>query len=166
MVTITCQYTGFEFEAESKRSKNHPLISRFLDEANKENRYKVGAYAQAVELINAAKGQFDTIESLIAFVREGFDAWKENAQSIRRFTNGDRLREMKAESRQRSEINAILKQHGYRWEKEGYATEEDADHFAGFASASIGQYWQLYAPDGRAVSVSQAFQEIGQEIPQ
>lgn len=166
MVTNTCRYTGFSFEAESRRSKNHPLVSAFLNEANAEGKYKVGAYAKGVELINAAKGQFDTIEELIAFVREGFEAWKQDADSIRRWTQGDRIRQLKAQSRQREAINNILRQNNYRWELEGYKDEEDADHFAGFASAPIGQSWQLYSSDNRKVSIAQAFQEIGQEIPQ
>lgn len=166
MVTITCQYTGFQFEAESRRSKNHPFVSAFLNDANAEGKYKVGAYSKGVELLNAAKGQFDTIEELIAFVREGFASWKQDAESIHRWTQGDRIRQLKEQSRRRDAINSILRQNGYRWELEGYKDEEDADHFAGFATALIGQHWQLYAPDGREVNVTQAFQEIGQEIPQ
>lgn len=165
MITVTCQYTGFQFEAESKRSKNHPMISAFLNEANAEGKHKVGAYAQAVALINEAKGNFESIDQLIAFVRAGFDAWKQDAQSIRRFTAGDYLRQRKAQKELRQRINSILKSNGYTWSLEGYEDEEDADHFAGFASAPIGKVWTLYAPDGSEVSISQAFAQLGMEVP-
>jgi len=40
MITVKCQYTGIEFEARSKRSKNHPVVSALLSEANKNRSYK------------------------------------------------------------------------------------------------------------------------------
>lgn len=74
MTTITCQYTGIQFEATSSRSKNHPLVAKFLDEASKD-RFHVGAYAKAKELLAAANGQSDDINEIMSAVRAAFDAW-------------------------------------------------------------------------------------------
>lgn len=50
MPTITCQYTGIEFQAKTGRAKNHPDISSLLARAN-----KMGQYAAALEAITAAR---------------------------------------------------------------------------------------------------------------
>jgi len=71
MTTITCQYTGIVFEG---RGKNHPKVSKFLDEASKD-RFHVGAYAKAKELLIAAKGQTENIDELMFAVNEAFTAW-------------------------------------------------------------------------------------------
>lgn len=74
MPTITCQYTGIQFEAASSRTKNHPLVAKFVDEASKD-RFHIGAYAKAKELLAAAKGQSDDINEIMTAVRSAFDAW-------------------------------------------------------------------------------------------
>ena len=74
MTTVTCQYTGIEFEASSGRTKNHPKVAKFIDEASKD-RFHVGAYAKAKELLAAAKGQTDNIDELMTAVNDAFDAW-------------------------------------------------------------------------------------------
>lgn len=73
-VIVKCQYTGIEFEASSKRSKNHPLVAKFIDEASKD-RFHVGAYAKAKSLLAEAKGQSDDINEIMTAVRNAFDAW-------------------------------------------------------------------------------------------
>jgi hypothetical protein len=52
------------------------------------------------------------------------------------------------------EQNAILRQHGYRWEKISQEWLDDNDDF----ETTPG--WHLYAPDRREVSVGRAFDEI------
>ena len=49
MVTVTCQYSGIQFEAASRRSKNHPRVAVLLEAANRKGVYGdvVGAMAQA-----------------------------------------------------------------------------------------------------------------------
>lgn len=71
MKTITCQYTGIEFEG---RGKNHPQVSKFLDTASKD-RFHVGAYAKAKELLTAAKGQSSDINEIMTAVNDAFTAW-------------------------------------------------------------------------------------------
>lgn len=73
-VTVKCQYTGIEFESASNRSKNHPKVAKFLDEASKD-RFHVGAYNKAKELLAAAKGQTDNIDELMTAVNDAFTAW-------------------------------------------------------------------------------------------
>lgn len=80
MITIKCQHTGFEFEAASKRSKNHPMVSDFLNEAAKDNGHYRGASHVAKTMVSEAIG-YDTIEELIADVRTAYDAWKETGDS-------------------------------------------------------------------------------------
>jgi len=107
----TCQYTGIQFEAESKRTKNHPMVSAFLNEAAKD--IKIGAYAQAKALVSEARGQFDDISECMAFVKAAYAEWRSGAaaptvrtyrervaageryaQMVRRDMRGDRYEEM------------------------------------------------------------------------
>lgn len=74
MVTVTCQHTGFEFEAASRRSKNHPQVAAFLNEASG-NRFQRGAYAKAKSLLSEARGQFDNIDELMQAVQAAYAEW-------------------------------------------------------------------------------------------
>lgn len=80
MFTIKCQYTGIEFEADSKRTKNHPAVTRFLNEANEDGKRAVGAYAQAKQLLAEAAGNFDNIDELMAAVTAAYADWKGGAR--------------------------------------------------------------------------------------
>lgn len=168
MPTLVCQYTGFEFESPTRRGKNHPLVSAFLNEVSDEMKYDRRRWDAAVDLLAANRGEHSTIENLIAAVRAQYAEWKAQQEAIKRIEAEDaRRREQERESRRRRRqaINDILRQHNYRWSKEGFVDEEDADAFGGWHNAPIGQYWTLRAPDGREVSVEQAFSEIGQPVP-
>jgi len=81
MNTIKCQYTGIEFEAESKRSKNHPLVSAWLNEVAKDS-VKVGAYAKAKELLAQANGQFESINECMTAVKAAYKEWYSGAKSV------------------------------------------------------------------------------------
>ncbi len=80
MFTIKCQYTGIEFEAESKRTKNHPAVTRFLNEANEDGKRAVGAYAEAKRLLTDAAGNFDNIDELMTAVTAAYADWKAGAR--------------------------------------------------------------------------------------
>ena len=54
----------------------------------------------------------------------------------------------------RQEQNRILRQHGYRWEKN---YEYDFDHYEEPDGTFV---WELYSSDGREVTVARAFAEI------
>lgn len=75
-----CQHTGIEFEAESNRSKNHPLASKFLNEANEDGKRFNGAYAEAKRLLTEAAGNFDNIDDLLIAVNAAYADWKSGAR--------------------------------------------------------------------------------------
>lgn len=65
-VKITCQYTGLEFEAATRRSKNHPKISAWLQSANTD-----GWYNQALAAIQAGReAGFTSISEYINLLSE------------------------------------------------------------------------------------------------
>lgn len=169
MITVTCQYTGIEFEARSKRSKNHPLVSQFLNDANKDGRRYRGAYDAAKGIFADIRNQGITdINEVMSLAADAYHSWQENgATPVIRRTAGDRIREQKNASRRRDAINKILKTNGYYWRKEEVGTEDDS--LPGSYGAGIGEFshyeWQLYAADGSPTTVSAAFKSIGQEIP-
>lgn len=113
---IKCQYTGIEFEAESKRNKNHPTVTRFLNEANEDGKRAVGAYAQAKQLLTEAAGNFDNIDDLMAFVNAAYENWKSGAKGYTVVTHKQRM----AAQRERDEA----------WRNRNRETEESMD-FAG-----------------------------------
>lgn len=159
MVTITCQYTGVAFEADSRRQKNHPKVSRLLNSCAND-RSNPSAYNLAQAALRQAKADGMTdIDAIIAFaesyVREGGDL-RRQAENERRVAQAaadkafeENRQRIKEERRQRNEF---LKAHGYRWSKE----------FADFDEYEEGEpsLWVLRAPDGRQVDVAQALDEI------
>lgn len=159
MVTITCQYTGVVFEADSRRQKNHPKVSRLLNSCAND-RSNPSAYNLAQAALRRAKADGMTnIDAIIAFaesyVQEGGDL-RRQAENERRAAQAaadkafeEKRQRIKEERRQRNEF---LKGHGYRWSKE----------FADFDEYEEGEpsEWVLRAPDGRQVDVAQALDEI------
>ena len=95
MFTIKCQYTGIEFEAESKRTKNHPAVTRFLNEANEDGKRAVGAYAEAKRLLTEAAGNFDNIDELMEAVAATYEAWKSGAKGYTVITHKQRMEEQR-----------------------------------------------------------------------
>lgn len=88
-IKVTCQYTGIEFDAASKRSKNHPAVAKFLDDASSD-RFKNGAYAEAKRLLVEARGQFDNIDDLMAAVNEAYTEWYNAAPGVKVKTMAER----------------------------------------------------------------------------
>jgi hypothetical protein len=80
MFTITCQYTGIEFKAESKRTKNHPAVTAFLNEANDDGKRAMGAYSEAKRLLADAAGKFENIDDLMSVVNAAYADWKSGAR--------------------------------------------------------------------------------------
>ena len=66
-VTVECQYTGIEFEAATKRSKNHPRIANVLNQA-----YSDGWRDQALAAIQAGRDElgFTTIAEYVLLLKE------------------------------------------------------------------------------------------------
>jgi len=148
-VTVKCQYTGIEFEAKSKRSKNHPQVAALLAEANKNRTYSAvkDALTEGQEL------GFETIDEYIEFARAAM--FTANAKFTARMNQMRAERKAKQEAkRHRDFVNAKLRKHGYTWRK-NFAY--DHDHY----EESDGTFeWELWSEDGRQVTVEQALAEI------
>jgi hypothetical protein len=70
-----------------------------------------------------------------------------------------REREEKEERRNRAVLNSTLKARGYKWVNVGFKSEEDADAFD--PNLPVGADWQLFDPEGKAISLSAAKTAIG-----
>lgn len=92
---IKCQHTGIEFEADSKSTKNHPAVTRFLNEANEDGKRAVGAYAQSKQLLAEAAGNFDNIDDLMAAVTAAYEAWKSGAKGYTVITHKQRMEDQR-----------------------------------------------------------------------
>ena len=92
-----CQYTGIEFEAESKRTKNHPQVAEFLNEASS-NKMQAGAYRKAKEILAEANGQFEDIDSLMEFAAAAYAEYcNDGTNNIKVRTFKQRMAAAKAE---------------------------------------------------------------------
>lgn len=157
MIT-TCDKTGIQFEAGSKRQRNHPQISSLLNEAAKD-KYNTGAYRIALEACGEIKSNgMQDISEAIALIRERMGG-NTNAKLNQRAVE---QRERKASREERDRVNSILRANGYRWHKED---EESMDAFGANAfedtyGTGASAAWSLVSPDGRTVSVTQALREI------
>ena len=74
MITVVCQYTGVEFEAASKRQRNHPAVAAFLNAAAADK--KVGAYAEAKNILYAAAANGGSIEEIMNSANSKFAEWR------------------------------------------------------------------------------------------
>lgn len=159
MVTITCQHTGVVFEADSRRQKNHPLVSKFLN-ACANDKSNPGAYNMALAAFRQAKadGMTDISEIMKfaeGYVSEGGDFQrKERQERQAKQAAADKAFEEKRQriKEERRQRNAFLKQHGYTWSKE----------YADFDEYEEGEpsEWVLRSPDFRVVTPAQALDEI------
>lgn len=168
--TITCTYSDFQFEADSRRVKRHPMVADFLDGTVKdEMRYRRQAWGSACDILAAQRGLHSTIEDYMATVQAEFAQWLsqvKQTEDMERQIERERSQAKERRKRLRQEINRILRENGFRWVKEGFVDEEDADHFAGFATVQIGTYWTLWDAEQNKVTIQQAFDRIGQPIPE
>lgn len=71
MVKVICQYSGIEFEAATKRSKNHPIIAARIDREYK--RGDLNAFTAAMENVKRAGG-YATIEEFMTRVDSEMNA--------------------------------------------------------------------------------------------
>lgn len=163
MVTITCQYTGVVFEADSRRQKNHPRVSAFLN-ACANNKSNPSAYNVALGAFHKAKeAGLTDIDEIMEFAERYVDeSWSTQFQkSMERKAAKEAVDRAFEEKRQRIKAerkaqNEILRQHGYNWFKE----------FADFDEYEEGEpsVWVLHAPGGRAVTPAQALDEIARGV--
>lgn len=161
MVTVICEKTGIEFEAATKRTKNHPIIMAWVNDAAKD-----GWYNTALETIRKCRQDgATTLEQFVTALRQAETTFKEQSNAAYA-AKIERERQQKEAKRQRYITNSFLREHGYRWVNLGFEDEEEADAFGLIGPQYehlIGKYWQLFSPDDRAVSVQEAMQELASQ---
>lgn len=161
MVTITCQESGIEFEAETRRTKQHPSIRAIKDRANKDGNYR--EVNEALAAVRKAGG-YETIEQFMALVQAHLDAKKvkqaERDAKHKAFMQEQEKIEAERKAARKAQ-NETLKASGYVWRKETVIADDWA-----LEMRDPGTYWTLHAPDGREVTVEQALDEIkrGSEV--
>lgn len=159
MFTVICDKTGIQFEAESKRQKNHPAISALLAKSTKYGNY--GAALTAMAEVKAAGNM--TITEAIAFVNQRMD--ETDAERQKRRIAEEREEKARTEARlERKALNDNLYRHGYTWHKED---EESMDAFGATAFSDlygnhVSEVWILTNPEGHEVTVAQALASINQ----
>ena len=152
MVTILCSESKLEFEAETKRTQQHPRIATLKAQANKDGTYREVNQALAEARKRGGYASIDEFMVLVnQIVAEAKD--KTRAQHDRIAASRRREEEQRAQIKaQREARNAKLKAAGYQWSK--YEPMEDMGQEMGDAR------WELYSPDGRLVTEQQALDEI------
>ena len=109
MTTVTCQYSGLEFEAKSSRAKNHPRLADLLSQAHRADRY--GEMVEALQAVRKVGG-YTTIEEYLALLSQ-----HQATAAARRGELAEKRRAAEAESKRnfaelqqrRRERNAALK---------------------------------------------------------
>lgn len=151
MVTIKCQHSGIEFEAKTRRTKQHPLVARFKNEMARDY------YRQAMEALEeAAEMEYSTIEDymeLVARIADNKINAKNDALNKQRQAEREAKAERAAARAKRKETNAFLRKHGYTWHKnpvDGYQPDYDFGD----------NRWHLMSPDRYEVTVAEALAEI------
>jgi hypothetical protein len=82
-VTVKCQYTGFEFEAQRKTAKNHPVVSAFLAKYNDDWKKWGGAGDQLKAALEDAYGAFATAEETVEAAEKTYLAWRSGNRGLR-----------------------------------------------------------------------------------
>lgn len=159
-VRVQCQYTNLEFAALTRRSKNHPAISAMLSDA----RDIRGGYAATIAALDAGKERgFTTVAEFSALVAEKL-AEAKTARKRSATAQRELAAQRKERAAARAATNEMLREHGYVWKPIEIGSEED--WAPGGLGAGIGEVvgseWQLYASDGRRISVSAAKAEIAE----
>ena len=154
MVKIICKESGIEFEAATKRTQQHPLVAAIKQQGN-EN----GTYREVNNALMAVRkaGGYTTIEQYMGKVRDilNGNAAKRQEESEKRAEWARKEEQQRQEAKlKRQQDNAILKAHGYTWDK-----EETTGYFGGVGDRPEYE-WVLRDPDGHTISVRQAFDEI------
>jgi hypothetical protein len=116
-VTVTCQYSGIQFEASSKRSKNHPRVAELLADANKK-----GVYGDVVTAMAQAKRDGITGEAIIEIGKVAF----ENGLNAAAEFNARWRAEKREKLAQESARIADYRENGPRTATSAHADEDDA----------------------------------------
>lgn len=151
MITVKCQHSGLEFEAKSKRSKQHPVVADFKNKACRDNNYRE---AKAALDEATAIGGYRTIEEYMMLANDIMSSAvaKKNQRISQQRQEAVEAKKAAAERReQRKRTNAFLREHGYYWIK------DDDD---GYQPMFNDNNWHLLSPDNYEVTVAEALAEI------
>lgn len=153
MVTIVCEVSGIEFEAATRRTKQHPKIAEL-----KQRAFKDGTGRELGDVLGTVRksGGYTTIDEFITLVEnkmKGVETYK--MRQIR--YEAERREDYERVQRERNERNALLKANGYTWHAYELYEEDDGYNDRPFAD---NKRFYLESPDGEIVSVSQALDEI------
>lgn len=152
MVTAKCKHSGLEFEAKTKRSKQHPQIAALKNDAHRD-----GNYCEVLAALDKAAdaGGYETVEEYLQIV-EGIltgkaEQKKKNQEEAREWHRDQAVKHEEAKV-QHDAQKQLLKKSGYQWEK-NYADRDEWEE----GEPSV---WSLYSPDRRQVTTAQALDEI------
>ncbi len=73
-MTTKCNITGIEFEAKSARQKNHPQVSKLMNDLNK---YESSRYRIVKDALIQRKGTFKNVEEVLEFAKNYKETDKE-----------------------------------------------------------------------------------------
>jgi len=150
MVTVICQHSGIEFEADSKRTKQHPLIARIKQQASKDGTYRE---MDAALVAVSRDGGYASIEEYVTCVRD-MVAGVPTLKTRVRVAQLERDEEARQSRERHRRENEVLKANGYQWSKEA-----SYDYIGGHDDDPRYQ-WILRDPAGTEISTSQALDEI------
>lgn len=148
-----CEKTGIEFEAASKRTKNHPTIMGILSDA-----YRDGWHSDALAAIkNGRAAGFTSIEQFVTAMREAEEQYKLRTNAAYA-AESQRKREAEEIRRQRHVTNSLLRSRGYEWQR-GYSDSDIENDIWNGEGEATGA-WELVSPDHRTVSMKEAMLEL------
>lgn len=152
MVTITCQHSGIEFEAKTRRTKQHPQIAALKADANKR-----GNYREVMTALETAKanGGYTTIDEFLAAVKGIIDG---KAQKKRDAAQRRATAEAEAKAKRAAQKAAIVAA-GYelRTVTEYVDNDNPSDFLDEFVPVEVKRW---FSPDGREVSFLRAVEEV------
>jgi hypothetical protein len=148
-----CEKTGLEFEATSKRVRNHPTIMAMLSDA-----YRDGWHFDAMEAIKSGRNAgYTTIEQFVSALNDAKEQYKLRTNAIYA-AEMQRKREAEEVRRQRHVTNSLLRSRGYEWQR-GYSDSDIENDIWNGEGEATGA-WELVSPDHRDVSVKEAMFEL------
>lgn len=153
-VTVTCKESGIAFEADSKRTQQHPLIASMKTQANKDGNYR--ELNDALVTVRKAGG-YTTIDEYIAKVNAIVAGKAEASRAAHDARAMEYRKEQDAREqrkRERAAVNEKLRANGYKWIKSHSAAYWGGD------DDDAATHWELWSSDGRIVSERQALDEI------
>lgn len=144
---VICERSSLSFEIDSKRFKQHPKISDWLQTANKE-----GWYSAGVEAIEFGRKQgLKTIDEFTELINLAKANAKVNQETRSRLW-AERKAQLKEQHRSREILAKTLSKNGYRWEN---------NQILDIAQGETGDYVrELISPDGKVVLLKEAIAQI------